>query len=115
MHKRLLALPVALMLSLITLVSNAEAAQTPVQVTVQLSASINQSMPIARITLSQPLTIKQIPNLMISHSLQTNWVQISKLRFDAFVKNSVIPNVAYTVQVPTSFSCTSTCTVVSSY
>ena len=78
MHKRLLALPVALMLSLITLVSSAEAAQTPVQVTVQLSASINQSMPIARITLSQPLTIKQIPNLMISHSLQTNWVQISK-------------------------------------
>ena len=115
MHKRLLALPVALMLSLITLVSSAEAAQTPVQVTVQLSASINQSMPIARITLSQPLTIKQIPNLMISHSLQTNWVQISKLRFDAFVKNSVIPNVAYTVQVPTSFSCASTCTVVSSY
>ena len=115
MHKRLLALPVALMLSLSTLVSSAEAAQTPVQVTVQLSASINQSMPIARITLSQPLTIKQIPNLMISHSLQTNWVQISKLRFDAFVKNSVIPNVAYTVQVPTSFSCTSTCTVVSSY
>ncbi|MEI6854756.1 MAG: L,D-transpeptidase family protein [Acidimicrobiaceae bacterium] len=115
MHKRLLALPVVLMLSLIPLASNAEATQTPVQVTVQLSASINQSMPIARITLSQPLTIKQIPNLMISHSLQTNWVQISKLRFDAFVKNSVIPNVAYTVQVPTSFSCTSTCTVVSSY
>lgn len=114
-HKRLLALPVVLMLSLILLASNAEAAQTPVQVTVQLSTSINQSMPIARITLSQPLTIKQIPNLTISHSLQTNWVQISKLRFDAFVKNSVIPNVAYTVQVPTSFSCTSTCTVVSSY
>jgi len=114
-HKRLLSLPAVLMLSLIPLASNAEAAQTPVQVTVQLSASINQSMPIARITLSQPLTIKQIPNLTISHSLQTNWVQISKLRFDAFVKNSVIPNVAYTVQVPTSFSCTSTCTVVSSY
>jgi peptidoglycan hydrolase-like protein with peptidoglycan-binding domain len=114
-HKRLLALPVVLMLSLIPLASNAEAAQSPVQVTVQLSASINQSMPIARITLSQPLTVKQIPNLAISHSLQTNWVQISKLKFDAFVKNSVIPNVAYTVQVPTSFSCTSTCTIASSY
>ncbi|MEI8269117.1 MAG: L,D-transpeptidase [Acidimicrobiaceae bacterium] len=114
-HKRLLALPAILLLSLIPLTSSADGADLQVQVTTQLSSSLVQSMPIARITLSQPVDIKQLPTLTISHSLQMKWIQISKLQFDAYAKNTILPNASYAFQVPTSFRCTETCVVSSSY
>jgi peptidoglycan hydrolase-like protein with peptidoglycan-binding domain len=72
-------------------------------------------MPIARITLSQPVDIKQLPTLTISHSLQMKWIQISKLQFDAYAKSTVLPNASYALQVPTSFRCTANCTISSSF
>ena len=114
-RKRLLGLPALLLLSLIPTSSSADGVQLPVQVTTQLPTSLSQSMPIARITLSQPLDIKLLPALVVSHSLQTKWTQISKYQFDAYAKNTVLPNVSYVFQVPTSFRCTSTCSVSSSY
>jgi len=114
-HKRLFALPAVLLLSLIPLTSSADGADLQVQVTTQLSSSLVQSMPIARITLSQPVDIKQLPTLTISHSLQMKWLQISKLQFDAYAKNTVLPNASYALQVPTSFRCTANCTISSSF
>ena len=112
---RLFALPAVLLLSLIPLTSSADGADLQVQVTTQLSSSLVQSMPIARITLSQPLDIKQLPSLEFSHSLQMKWIQISRLQFDAYAKSTVLPNASYSLQVPTSFRCTATCTISSSY
>jgi len=114
-HKRLFALPAVLLLSLIPLTSSADGADLQVQVTTQLSSSLVQSMPIARITLSQPVDIKQLPTLTISHSLQMKWTQISKLQFDAYAKSTVLPNASYALQVPTSFRCTANCTISSSF
>jgi len=114
-HKRLFALPAVLLLSLIPLTSSADGADLQVQVTTQLSSSLVQSMPIARITLSQPVDIKQLPTLTISHSLQMKWIQISKLQFDAYAKSTVLPNASYALQVPTSFRCTANCTISSSF
>ena len=114
-HKRLLIFPVLFLLSLLPSATGSGAVQSGIQVNVQLSTSVNQTMPIARITLNQAISAGQIPNLVITHSLLTKWVQISKLQFDAYPISSVFPNVSYTVQVPTSYTCASTCTVTSSY
>jgi len=103
------------MLSMAPLASNADGAQIPVQVSAQPSASLNQSMPLVRITVNQQIDIKDLPALAISHSLQMKWVQISKLRFDAYAATTVLPNVSYTIQIPTSFACNATCSVASSY
>ncbi len=85
-----------------------------VAISSQITARISSSMPVVRLHFTHAVSAQKLPALRITPTLATKWQQISPLDVQAVAVGAVAPSHSYTITLPTSFRCATTCSVAGS-
>jgi len=85
-------------------------AATVVKISGSVTSTITGSMPLARLTFSSSVKLKNLPELTTTPALTSSWQQIGPKEYQAVVTGRVLPSTNYVVDLPTSLRCSSRCT-----
>lgn len=96
-----------------TVSAHAQASLT-VRATSQVASRVTTTMPLLRLHFTSPVSATRLPSLELSPALHTRWQQIGPRDVQAVAVATPEPTVSYTITLPTSLRCATTCSVASS-
>jgi len=76
-------------------------------------ATASQSVPLARLTFSSPISAALLPAPVLVPSLNTSWQQIGAAMVQLVVNGPLAPATSYSLMYPTGIHCDTTCTTTS--
>lgn len=113
---RTVALASLVVLTCVPVASLAQAdTPTLVNASGQVTSTVTTSMPLLRLHLTSAVNAGRLPPLKVTPTLVTRWQQISPFEVQAVAVGSATSTLAYSISLPTSFHCASTCTVATSH
>jgi hypothetical protein len=74
-----------------------------------VSTTLTSTMPIVRLSFNAAVSAARLPRLVIKPTLSTKWQQIGPRDVQAVATSKVRPQVEYTIEIPTTVSCSSKC------
>jgi peptidoglycan hydrolase-like protein with peptidoglycan-binding domain len=93
--------------------AGAGAATSVVKVAATVTSSITTSMPLVRLTFSHSVKLSNLPALVTRPALASTWVQIGRREVEAVISGPAVPLTNYTVELPSSMNCASSCAFTS--
>jgi len=90
--------------------TSGSSASTVFHVAATIPASLSANLPVLRLHFSAPAKAKSLPPLTTEPALATKWQQIGPNDVQAIATSALTPSTSYTINTPTSMTCTTSCT-----